>query len=102
MSTVRGTYHNGQVIFDGPAPEWPDGAEVRLELVDPSADEDDPEGLLGTDPESIARWLAFLDQLQPFLSEEDEARWRQARQEQWEWEKANAEKRARQIEDLFR
>ena len=102
MSIVRGTYRNGQVILEGPPPpDWKEGAEVWLELIDPPV-EDDPDCLHGSDPESIDRWLAYMDSLEPFLSEEDEARWRQALQEQKEWEKANWEKHSKAIEDLFR
>jgi hypothetical protein len=102
MSAIRGWYKDGQIVLDGPPPaDWADGAEVRLELVDPVSEDDDPEGLLGSDPESIARWLAWYDSLQPFLSEEDEAKWRKALQDQKEWELANWEKHSKQIEDLF-
>ena len=102
MSAIRGTYRNGQVILDGPPPaDWPDGAEVRLELVDPVSD-DDPDGLLGTDPESIARWLAWYESLKPFLTEEEDAEWRRIRAEDKAWELANWEKDSKAIEDLFR
>ena len=98
MSAIRGVFKNGQIILSDPPPaDWPDGAEVRLELVDPVADD-----LQGDDPESIARWLAWYDSLEPFLSEEDEAKWREALREQKEWEKANWDKHSKEIEDLFR
>lgn len=98
MNAIRGTFTNGQIILADPPPtDWPEGAEVRLELVDPPNDDGDQ----GTDPQSIAEWLAWHDSLEPFLSEEDEARWKQARQEYKEWEFANREKRDKMIEGLF-
>lgn len=103
MGAVRGTYRNGQVFLDGPPPaDWTDGTEVWLEPVDPAPGGDDPDGLLGTDPESIARWLAWYDSLKPFLSEEDDAEWRRIRAEDKAWELANWEKDSKAIEDLFR
>lgn len=75
MATIRGTLQNGQIILAEPAPaDWPDGAEVRVELVDPLRDDGQ-----GTDPESIAEWLAWHDSLEPFLSEEDEAAWKKGK-----------------------
>lgn len=100
MSAIRGIFRDGHVVLSGPPPaDWKDGAEVRLELNDPAGDDDD---LQGSDPESIARWVAWLESLQPFLSEEDDAEWRAALDEQKEWEKANWERRSKAIEDAFR
>ena len=98
MSAIRGTYKDGQIILAAAPPtDWPDGAEVRLELVDPLGTDSDE----GDDPESIAMRLAEHDALEPFLSEEDDARWRKARQEYKEWELANREKRDKMIEGFF-
>ena len=103
MSAIRGTYKNGQVILDGPPPaDWPDGAEVRLELVDPVSEDEDPDGLLGTDPASIARWLAWYESLKPFrMSDEEDAEFRRVLQEQKEWELANWEARSKKVRGLF-
>jgi len=50
MNVIHGTLQNGQIILTEPAPaDWPDGAEVRLERVDPPTDDDQR-----TDQESIA------------------------------------------------
>ena len=103
MGTVRGTYRDGQVILDGPPPaDWPDGAEVRLELVDPAA-EGDPDGILGNDPESIARWEAYMDALhQKYrMTDEQAAEWDRILREKKEADKAMWEERCRKIEGLF-
>jgi hypothetical protein len=104
MAAIRGTYLNGQIVLDGPPPaDWPDGAEVRVEL----AATNGPLGARDDDrpptPEEIADTLAKMDQVQgPFLSPEDEAAWQQARAEQKAWEISNWDKHNKEIEDLFR
>jgi hypothetical protein len=55
----------------------------------------------GDDPESIARWLAWLDSLKPFLTPEEEATWQQARAEQRAYELATLEERHRKLVKLF-
>ena len=103
MGAIRGTYRNGQVHLDGPPPaDWKDGTEVWLEPVDSASEDDDPDGLLGTDPESIARWLAWYESLEPLrMSDEEEADFRRVLQEQKDWELANWEARSRKIRGLF-
>ena len=73
MSAIRGTFRDGKIVFDTP-PDWPDGKTVLVtdpdeggELVMLTEDEQ------GDDPESIARWLAWFDSLEPLvLTPEDE------------------------------
>jgi hypothetical protein len=80
MSTIRGTFWDGKVVFATP-PEWPEGKEVLV--VDPvppvrMMTEDEQ----GDDPESIARWLQWFDPLEPLrMTEGDDAAmnaWREA------------------------
>jgi len=102
MSAIRGTIRDGKVVFDTP-PDWPDGTPVEVE----PARAGDRIGLSeeeqGDDPESIARWLAWADQIQPLLmTPEEEAEWQKARAEQKAWELANWETRSKKIEDLFK
>lgn len=74
MSAIRGTFRDGKIVFDTP-PDWPDGKTVLVtdpgegdELVMLTEDEQ------GDDPESIARWLAWFDSLEPLrMTPEDEA-----------------------------
>ncbi len=101
MSTVKGTFRNGQVVLDEAA-DWPDGSRVVVEPVVEVAtvgirEEDWPET-----PDGIARHLALMDQIEPLeLTPEEEADWQAARQAQKEYEKAKFENRSRRIEDMF-
>lgn len=82
MSVIRGTIQDGKVVFDTP-PDWPEGKEVLV--IDPaeankaSIDDGDRFRMLleeeqGTDPESIAKWLAWFDSLEPLkMTQEEEA-----------------------------
>lgn len=76
MAAIRGKIRNGKVEFDSP-PAWPEGAEVLVvDPVIPSAPAE-PFRMLteeeqGDDPESIARWLAWLDSLEAARSDPEE------------------------------
>ena len=91
MSTIRGTWKNGHVELDH-AVEWPEGYRV---LVEPTAEqaslgmreEDWP-----TDPDGIADLLIRMDQIEPFLTPEEEAEWKAARQETKDYTIANMDK----------
>jgi hypothetical protein len=101
MKTMMGTVRNGQIIADQPV-EWPEGCRVVIEPVTTEEtlgirEEDWP-----TDPEGIARLLALMDQIEPLeMTPEEQAAWEADRKAHKEWEKANFEKRARQLEELF-
>ncbi|MBY0513106.1 MAG: hypothetical protein K2P78_04245 [Gemmataceae bacterium] len=100
MGTIRGKYVGGQIVFTAPA-DWPEGIEINLEPVTESEPLGIPEEEQGDDPESIARWLAWMDSLKPFLTTEDEAKWQQARAERRAFELASWEERSRKLEKLF-
>ncbi|MGA7499374.1 MAG: hypothetical protein WBX00_21800, partial [Isosphaeraceae bacterium] len=63
----------------------------------------DPEGdLLGDDPASIARWLAWFDSLEPLsFTPEEEAAWEAARRERRDWEKSRFDERAERLKGMF-
>lgn len=100
MSVIRGRYIDGKVILDAPA-DWPEGAEVNVtpaeEYVGIGMREED----WPTTPEGIAALIARMDQIKPFLSPEDDETWRKALAEQRAFEKANWERRANKIGELF-
>ena len=82
MSAIRGTIQDGKVVFSTP-PDWPNGAEVDVELARRREEIGISEEEQGDDPESIARWLTWYDSLEPLiLTREDEDRIRKAREEQ--------------------
>ena len=109
MQAITGTVKNGQVILSEPL-RWPDGSEVRVELVEAPADRDSPNGAeidmseveQGDDPESIARWIAEFEAIPPLeMTPEEEAEWQAARQAQKEFEKATFHERAEQLRRMW-
>jgi hypothetical protein len=102
MSTIRGTIQDGQVVLPTPA-DLPNGTPVRVvseadEYVGIGMREED----WPTTPEGIEALAAKMDQIQPFLTPEEEAEWQEARAEYKAWQLANLEARCKKIEDLFR
>jgi hypothetical protein len=100
MHAIKGKFRNGQIVLTEKA-DWPEETEVLVEPVSATPtlgirEEDWP-----TDPEGIARHLALIDSLEPFLTPEEEAAWQAARKEQREFELSKFEERSRRIERLF-
>jgi hypothetical protein len=60
MPPIHGTFIDGTIIFDRP-PDWPNGKRVVIEAISQPAIEMMTEDDQGSDPESIARWLALAD-----------------------------------------
>ena len=98
MSVIRGRFRGGKIDLDTP-PDWPEGAEVEVHLAEGSIGISEEEQ--GDDPESIARWLAWMETVQPFLSPVDEARWKAARQAQKEYNISKCHERAEKLRKLF-
>ena len=101
MTEVHATLLGGVLVPDTPLP-LPDGTRFRVTttLAEPlqTVTEDEQ----GDDPESIARWLAWYDALEPLiLTPEDEERIRQARADQKAFELAHWEEHSRKLEKLF-
>jgi hypothetical protein len=80
MSTIRGRYIGGKVILDAPA-DWPEGAEVNVELTSPGELPDERPDDEDTSPEAIARRLALMDRVEPWMTPEEEAAWKKQREE---------------------
>jgi len=99
MSAIHGTFVDGMIIPDA-QPGWVNGTRVVMQAEEDrigiSEEEQDD------DPDSIARWLAWMDSLRPFLTPEEEAEWQKARAERKAWELVHWEERARQLEKLFK
>lgn len=81
MSTIAGTYQQGQIVLQSPV-DWPEGSRVEVMLVEPSIDKlGMTEAEWPTDPQGIAELLARMDQCEPLeMSAEEEAdlaAWRQ-------------------------
>ncbi len=79
MGAIPATYRNGVVVLDATA-TWPVGTELVVE------EKRGPIRMLtddehGTDPESVARWLAWYDTLPAAAAGEDEESQREWRDE---------------------
>jgi hypothetical protein len=96
MSMLKGMIENGQVILDEPA-GLPNGTQVAVVPIGQAPTMGMREEDWPMTPEGIAALLARMDSREPLnMSPEEEARWKQALQEEKEYEKArfleNAEK----------
>ena len=102
MAAIRGTIRDGKVEFDAP-PGWPDGTEVAVTApADTGPVRMAIEDEQGDDPESIARWLAWFDSLEPLVvSPEDEERIRKARADQKAFELSKWDEHSAKLEKLF-
>lgn len=86
MSAIFGTYIDGKVVLDAPAP-LPDGTRVRLVTEDSEyvgvgmRDEDWP-----TTPEGIAALIARMDATEPVqMTDEEMAAWEKSRADYKVW-----------------
>ena len=82
---------------------WRPCRASRLYAWSPPSPAAEPEGdLLGDDPASIARWLAWFDSLEPLeFTLEEEAALEAARQERRDWEKSRSDERAERLKAMF-
>ena len=98
MSEFRAFIQNGQVVRSKPI-DLPDRTQVMVRVALDHFFMTEEEQ--GDDPESIARWIAAVDALEPLVFSPDEARIPQARADQKAWEIANWDKHCRELESLF-
>src|SRR3954462_4087196 len=99
--TIHAIWKDGRIVPNQPV-DWPDGTALTVAPIG-DAPLAEPEGnLLGDDPESIGRWLAWYDSLEPLVfTPEEEAAWQAARRERRDWEKSRFDERAQQLKGLF-
>jgi hypothetical protein len=101
MKTVHAIWKNGQIVPTQPV-DWPEGTALAVEPIEQLLGGDSQGDLLGDDPESIARWLAWFDSLEPLnFTPEDEAAWLAARQDRRDWEKSQFDNRADRLTGIF-
>jgi hypothetical protein len=77
MNAVGGTYEGGRIVPDAP-PEWTNGTRLNIEAIELPEDDD-------VSPEAIAKRLALIDRVEPWMTPEEFA----------EWERERAEEKAR-------
>jgi hypothetical protein len=101
MNIVKATFKNGQIIPEGPV-SWPEGTELLVEPYQPELSVHTHEEEWPTDPVSIAKRLALMDQIEPLeMTAEEEAEWQTALKAQKEFELAHWDERCRRIERIF-
>ena len=101
MKTIHAVWKNGQIISTQPV-DWPEGTALAVEPIEESLVTDPQGDLLGDDPASIARWLAWFDSLEPLsFTPEEEAAWEAARWERRDWEKSRFDERAERLKGIF-
>lgn len=97
MSSIQAVVRNRRI--EVPAPEdLPDGTRVVITSLGKS-DEIDEEW--ERSPEGIQTWMDWLDNLEPFMSPEEQVAFEQALKEQKQWELAHADERAEKLRRLF-
>lgn len=101
ISAIRGKFIGGTVQFS-PPPEWTEGIEIHMEPVHERDSIGISEEEQGDDPESIARWIAWLNSLKPFrMTEEEEARWKAGLEAQKEYELSQFAAHAEKLRNMF-
>ena len=101
MKTIHAVWKNGQIVPTQPV-DWPEGTALAVEPIEESLVTDPQGDLLGDDPASIARWLAWFDSLEPLsFTPEEEAAWEAARRERRDWEKSRFDERAERLKGIF-
>ncbi len=72
MVKTRGRYVNGQVVFEGPKPDWAEGTELDIALHRNGVPDDDVDRI--ETPEEIEAWIAAVEAIPPLkMTAEEEA-----------------------------
>jgi hypothetical protein len=97
MSTLKGIIRTGQVIVIGPT-DLPDGTEVEILPVGPSAVDDQAQ----MTPDEIARTLAAMEKIEPFeMTDAERAAIEADRQSRRAWEKAHFDEHADRLRGFW-
>src|SRR5438128_2405935 len=96
MQGIKATVQGGRLDLEVPR-DWPDGTEVEIQPVDRGTPANG-EGPLSSD--EIARILAAMDQIEPFVLTDDErAAFETDRQARKEWEQAHFNEQADRLQE---
>ena len=102
MKMIHAVWKNGQIVPTQPV-DWPEGTALAVEPIEELLVTDPQGDLLGNDPASIARWLAWFDSLEPLsFTPEEEAAWEAARRERRDWEKSRFDERAERLKGILK
>ena len=81
MNAIKATWTNGQILPAEPV-NWPEGSELLVEPIAPSAKIALEESEWRDDPASIAEWVAWVDTIEPLaLSDAERAEMDRYREE---------------------
>jgi hypothetical protein len=111
MSAIRGTFIDGKIVPDAPV-NWTNETRVVMEAINQTRIGEEEHGgnteTLGMSeekwddsPKGIAAWLAWYETLPPFLTPDEEAAWKQAREEDKAQELKQWQERSLKLEKLF-
>src|SRR3954466_13090712 len=72
MNAIKATWTNGHIVLAEPV-DWPEGSQLLVESIEAN---DAPVGMTEAewrdDPESIARWIAAVEKIEPLIWAEGE------------------------------
>src|SRR5438046_286299 len=71
MNAIKATWTNGQILPLEPV-DWPEGSHLLVEPLEPSEKIGLDESEWRDDPESIAKWVAWVDTIEPLILSEAE------------------------------
>jgi hypothetical protein len=99
MSEINATVIDGQIVPDAP-PAWPNGTRVAVKPVGQTGDDlpDDDD----SSPEAIAKRLALMDRVRPWMTPDEFAEWERVRAENKAFQLSQWGKWTKDIEDLFK
>lgn len=100
MSAIHATYIDGKIVPDG-KPDWPNGTRLVLRPEGAASSVGLREEDWPTTPEGIAALVAQMDQIQPFLTPEEEAAWHKALSEQKAYQLSQWEKWCKEAGGVF-
>lgn len=101
MNAIRGTIQDGKVVFHTP-PDLPEGTPVAVSPLTPGANAiDDLSDDNDTGPEAIAKRLALMDRVQPWMTPEEYAEWERMRAEDKAFQLSQWEKWSKESEGTF-
>jgi hypothetical protein len=101
MRAIHAIWKDGRIVPTQPV-DWPDGTALSVEPIEEPQEGELEGDLMGDDPASIARWLAWYDSLEPLIfTAEEEVAWQAARRENRAWDKSRFDHRAEQLKGMF-